>query len=97
MGRQVVLTTAAIESLVFNADMRREFPFVAAAYNRWMSTVSTKACCGRAKAQSNTKEYLANSVKDNLVSLSPERKNIFKKIIAADEVIVQTGEHRVTF
>lgn len=87
-SHDLVLTFAAIESLIHNQQLQEALPFVRYAFRRW-NTQQHSGCskCGKNRAEQDQRRYLANTVRDGLVTLDKSRLDRVKQILHVDKLI----------
>jgi hypothetical protein len=94
--RVLNLTMAAIEALVSNEQLQREFPFVKYAAQQWgvYRREVRRGCCGKGQQIFRPqRDHLIQLVQQSVATLTPEKIALFKQILNVDRVIVFYAEH----
>ena len=95
--RELVLTFAALESLVHNPALQAELPFVRYAFRRWNSVNGGRSCCGKRNKDTSMKQYLAATVRDGLMTLDPTRIKKVKSLLGVNRLVgIFDGAHGKT-
>lgn len=85
--RELILTFAALEALIHNTQLQNELPFVRYAFRRWNSVpIGRGSCCGK-KRDPRHKHYLSNTVRDGLMTLSPEQLKRVKSLLGVTTLV----------
>ena len=87
LERVIHLTTAATEALIMNADVRAGVPFIQNAYNKWFSAKNKRSCC-RNSIDISSREFIVRSVRHTILSLPPDKLQIVKQVLHADQLII---------
>lgn len=81
--RPVLLTDSVISALTSHPQLRTEFPFVKA-----VPTLQAPKCkpCSKGKSRMSAGAVDVNNVKENLVNMSSDSRERFKRLIGASQI-----------
>jgi len=91
----VILTEAAVESLIFNAKMQAAAPYIRHAQRQWTElTKRNKGGCGTCKKRRpdpSGRKQLIDMVRQNILLAPPQVRDLVKDILRTKKVVVPTS------
>jgi len=93
---KVILTEAAVETLVFNAKLQAAAPFIRHAHRQWTTQLkSKKSGCGGCKKNKRldqaSRKQLIDMVRQNILMSAPAIRDLVKELLRAHKVVVPTA------
>jgi len=88
---KLVINEGTISKIISDSRYHNEFPFIHTAHQKMRS----RRGCASCRKRMNAKDFsrLCHTVKEGLLSLSPARMAVFKKIAGADTILIYTVSH----